>query len=136
MILIAGEVQKTILASLLANTAFAASVTNRVYDHVPQLTSYPFARIEITSDSDPRKGAGAETLEVTLHIWSQHHGSKEAKDIAVLAVAALEHTPSAASNSNALCYHLAYKNYLTSVASDGVTRHSVVRFTALAQPRS
>ncbi len=134
--MIQGEIQVAVYASLAANSAFMTAIGNRLYDNAPSGTTYPMAMLAVLSNDDSRKTENAESLDIDVHVWSQYGGSKEAMDIVALAHAVLHKHPSAGSGTNVNCFHLLFKNCPLIVDPDGITRHAIARFTALAQPRS
>ena len=56
---------------------------NRIYDEVPQGSSYPYVEIgdETTIDAGLKDKDGQEFTQ-TIHIWSRYRGSKQIKEIA------------------------------------------------------
>jgi hypothetical protein len=134
--LILWDFQKAIYASLVADTAFMASVGNRLYDNVPQGTAYPLSVLVCTSEDDSEKTSDMEKISLEIHAWSRGRGMKEAITIAGLAKTSLHHQPTKGSSATVYCCHLAYINCLTFVEPDNITRHAVARFTAVAQPKT
>ena len=56
---------------------------NRIYDEVPQGSSYPYIELgdETTIDAGLKDKDGQEFTQ-TIHIWSRYRGSKQVKEIA------------------------------------------------------
>ncbi len=136
MSLVLNAFHVAIHTALAADTTFMAAIGSRLYDNVPQTTLYPLAQLRIVSNDDSRKSQDAERFDVELHVWSQYRGAKEAETIAALAHACLHKQPSKGSGTLITCYHLMYVDCPLFVEPDNLTRHAVVRFSALAQPKT
>lgn len=76
------ELQQAIYTALKSNTSLMSLVGNRLFDHVPQNTAYPFIKI-----GDDRHTANlSDDLDcsdvlITVDVWSQQKSHKEGKTI-------------------------------------------------------
>ncbi|WP_439816223.1 DUF3168 domain-containing protein [Zavarzinia sp. CC-PAN008] len=85
------DVQRALVATLLAAPAVAALAGTRVFDHVPRRVAFPFVslRLEETADDGTKTGAGlVARFEITC--WSRRHGAAEALELAGGVVLALD----------------------------------------------
>src|SRR5690554_4378261 len=73
--------QGAILQRLKSYSPLMARAT-AVYDHVPQTAQFPYVVIgdDTAIDFDTDDTTGAEST-ITIHVWSQKRGRKEAKQI-------------------------------------------------------
>ncbi|MBX3581301.1 MAG: DUF3168 domain-containing protein [Rhizobiaceae bacterium] len=82
----AAELQKTILAALIANGELATLVGSRILDHAPANVVFPYITFGRTSVYDWSTGTEIGTEQLfTLHVWSKGNGKKEALEIMELA---------------------------------------------------
>lgn len=74
----------TAIYSTLNVAGLTALVGSRIYDDIPQAPIYPFVWIETFGEVDRRGfgGGGLPEVSIRVHVFSQHHGTKEAQDIA------------------------------------------------------
>lgn len=106
------------------------------YDAVPQKTTYPYwtvgdddSREWDTKPSDGDTGAG-EDIDVTVHQWSRYQGRKEVKDMQAATYAAL-HNADLTLDAGKLT-QIQWVSSTSFMDEDGITRHGVMRFRALA----
>lgn len=69
------ELQKAIVAVLLADTGLAALVGDRVYDAPPRNATFPHLVLDEMATSDWSTATeGGHAHRVTLHAWSRERG--------------------------------------------------------------
>jgi hypothetical protein len=75
------EVQQKVFSVLNADATLLSKV-NGVYDYVPEKTSVPYVTFgHVQSSSEGSKTDDGEKITVTLDIWSESKGRKEAVNI-------------------------------------------------------
>ncbi len=104
----------------------------RVYDHVPQDSTFPYL---VTGEAqvgpfDTKTEAGMEQ-RLTIHTWSRYRGLKETKQIMAAVTAALDGQNLAVSGHALIL--LRHESSATFLDPDGLTRHGVQRFRAVTQ---
>lgn len=120
------EVQTAVLTQLIAQ------LTCPIYDHVPEDTNFPYVTIgQDTQDDWSGEGFEGETHTLTIHIWSQYRGRKEAKDLMKEIKDAL-HEQSLTLTGHSLVL-LRWEFADTVLEEDGRTYHGTQRFRALTQ---
>jgi hypothetical protein len=78
------EVQQKVFAALDSNAELKAKVTG-IFDYVPEKTICPYVTFgHIQSSSEDTKTDNGEKVTVTLDIWSESKGRKEAVTILAL----------------------------------------------------
>lgn len=66
------DLYESIIARLKANSALITSLAGRIYSHVPQNVSYPFARVELTAEPSFTKGDNRSyRYTCRVQIWLQ-----------------------------------------------------------------
>ena len=115
-----------------------AGLSHNVYDEVPSLpegmpaTSFPYVVIgddtAIPFDTDDTVGADAT---ITIHVWSQYRGRKEAKDIQGEIYRLLNRSQLTIIGYNAVDCLWEFSE--TFVETDGATRHGVSRYRITIQ---
>lgn len=75
----AAELQAAIVAALKADPGLAALLGDRVFDHTPATAAFPYVTLgRLTGyDWSTDTERGSELL-VSLHVWSQGRGKKQA----------------------------------------------------------
>lgn len=112
--------QRALYARLVGDAALTAGITG-VFDHVPEKTAPPYVRLgegtEVPFDTFDRRGHEAS---VTLEVWSEAAGFREALEIADRVVALLTETPLAIDGHQLVSCELDTVSTLTD--PDGRTR--------------
>lgn len=124
------------LANYSALTALLASdprfAAPAIFDHVPQDAVFPYVVIGDTTaiewDTDDTTGA---EYTVTLHVWSEYRGRKEAKKIQAELYNALHRHELAISGATTVTCEWEYAE--TVLDTDGLTRQGITRFRVLAE---
>jgi len=121
--------QEAIYTALRADAGIKALVGDpaRIYDNVPQQTTYPY--ITIGDDTAAEAGAAdfdGQEITLTMHAWSQDRGRKEVKDILAAIYAALHDAVMAVTGATHV--NLRWEFSDTFRDADGQTYHGVTRF--------
>ncbi len=125
--------QRAIYAALIGDTEVTGLLGGmHVYDHVPRGSSFPYVTIGQTTERDWSTGSGdgGEHL-VTLNVWSQAAGRKQAQSI-MAAIRARLHDRALALAG----YHLVNLRHEFSETRrdpDGETVRGIVRFRAVTE---
>ena len=123
------ELQKAIYSALGSDSALSALITG-VYDDVPEGATYPYVVIgEQTAVNFGSKTLDGLEYTLTIHVWSQYRGRKEAKEIMEKIYDVLHE--SSLSVTGASLVNLRQEFETSLVDSDGITRHGVMRFRAV-----
>ena len=76
------EVQKAILAAIVANAGMTALIGDRMWDDTPQDETFPYGNFgDHTALPFDTKTDEGEELSLYLHFWSRYPGRKEILDI-------------------------------------------------------
>lgn len=109
-----------------------ATIGHPVYDHVPQVSAYPYIVIgdDTSIPFDTDASVGSEST-LTIHVWSQYRGRLEVKDILEQIYDKLNRADIAVSGCHLVeCVAEFQETYLE---SDGLTRHGVIRFRLIVE---
>lgn len=125
------NIKIAIIDALKADAPLMASITG-VYENVPQGTAYPYIAIgSMTEVKFNFFGQLGKEATLTLHVWSQHAGSKEALGITDMINAILDGAPLAVTGFYLiLCEHEITN---TLVDPDGITYHVAVDYRVTVQ---
>lgn len=125
------SVQKAVYARLTGDVAFAASVSG-VYDDALEGTAFPYVTIgdvtEVPFDVFAKNGH-EQTL--TIHVWSQKSGFKEAFQIQGAMDTLLNGYALVVDNHTTVM--LQHDGTTSLRDGDGVTRHLAIRYRAIVQ---
>ena len=123
------ELQKTIYTALNSDATLSAMITG-VYDDVPEGSTYPYVVIgEQTAVNFGSKTLDGLEYTLTVHVWSQYRGRKEAKEIMERIYNILHESNLSVTGANLV--NLRQEFETTLVDSDGITRHGIMRFRAV-----
>lgn len=128
------ELQKSIHAALVTNSALTALLSGtKIYDDVPQGTSFPYVTLGESSLRDWSTGSdeGDEHI-LTLHVWSRAKGRKQVHEIMDALHDSLDDADLSVSG-----HHLVNLRHELSEArreSDGETYYGIVRYRAVTEP--
>jgi hypothetical protein len=126
--------QRGIYQTLASSSDLSALLGGpRVYDDPPQAASYPFVSLGQSLVRDWSTGTedGAEHL-LTLHVWSQSGGKKEAHAI-IEAIRAVLHDQPLMLVDHQLV-NLRHEFSEARQDPDGDTYHGIVRYRAVTEP--
>ena len=126
--------QQSIFATLAADATLLALLGGpRVYDDVPQASAFPYLTFGHSLVRDWSTGSedGSEHV-VTLHVWSQGKGKKEAHEIMGAVRTALH--DQALSLAGHRLVNLRHELSEARREPDGDTTHGIVRYRAVTEP--
>jgi hypothetical protein len=128
------SLQQSVFATLTADTAVTALLgADRIYDDVPQGSPKPYLTLGQSTVRDWSTGteAGNEHL-LTLHVWSDARGKKQASEIADAIRMALHDQPLTLVGHRLV--NLRHEFSESRRDPDGSTIHATVRFRAVTEP--
>ena len=112
-------------AALCASSELADIVGDRIYDHIPPNTVYPYiADVDHEAEPDDTDVSEDNIIDWTLHVYSQYDGTKECYEIIGLIDDILR-------NPDFECEGLTNidRSFRAVVPDgDGKTRHGIVRY--------
>jgi len=126
--------QQAVFAALAADAPLVALLgAPRIFDDVPQGTDFPYLAFGQTTARDWSTGTedGAEHT-LTLSVWSQARGKKEAHEIMGAVRAALHDAPLALNGHRLVTLRHEFSE--TRREPDGDTIRGTVRFRAVTEP--
>jgi hypothetical protein len=134
----AWSLQQAIFAALSADAALTALIgAGRIYDDVPQGTALPYLTLGQTTERDWSTGGDAATDDgrehiLTLHVWSEGRGKKQAHAIIGAIREALHDRPLALAGHRLV--NLRHEFSEARRDADGHTIHGLARFRAVTEP--
>lgn len=127
-------VQEAAYGALMADSALQALIGNpaRLYDSVPPAALFPYVTLGdvVIQDFGTKDQTGFEQALV-FHVWSRYRGRKEMKEI-MQAIYAVLHRANL-SVTGASFVNAQFQSAATSLDSDGLTLHGVMRFRVVVQ---
>lgn len=126
--------QKAAYEALIADTALTTLLGgDRLYDHVPQSSAFPYVAIDQMRINDWSTGTerGSEHV-LMLHIWSRYDGKREAYEIADAVREALDDAELTLDDNRLVNLSHQYSDLKRD--PDGETYHGVMRFRAVTEP--
>jgi hypothetical protein len=126
--------QQSIFAVLSADSALTALIgAGRIHDDVPQASALPYLALGQTTSRDWSTATEPGTEHtLTLHVWSDAKGKKQAHEILAAARSALHDQPLTLAGHRLV--NLRHEFSEARRDSDGETLHGIVRFRALTEP--
>jgi hypothetical protein len=128
------SLQQSVFAALSADAALIALLgAGRIHDDVPQGSPKPYLTLGQSTVRDWSTGTddGNEHL-VTLHVWSDAKGKKQASEIADAVRTALHDQPLALTGHRLV--NLRHEFSEARRDPDGATIHAILRFRAVTEP--
>jgi len=128
------SLQQSIFARLTSDPALLALLgAPRVYDDVPPGTPYPYLTFGHSTLRDWSTGSeeGDEHV-LTLHVWSQAGGKRQAHEIMSAVRVALHDQPLALAGHRLV--NLRHEFSEARRDADGETTHGIVRYRAVTEP--
>lgn len=128
------SLQRSVYAALIGDSNVTGLLGGtRIYDHVPRGSVFPYVTFGQSSERDWSTGSeeGCEHV-LTLHVWSQAAGRKQAEEIMAAMRNALHDKTLALTG-----YRLVNLRHEFSDARrdpDGETIHGIVRLRAVTEP--
>lgn len=130
----AWSLQQAVFAALGADAALTALIgASRIYDDVPQGTPFPYLTFGQSTARDWSTGTeeGSEHV-LTLHVWSQSKGKKQAHEIMNAVRAVLHDQPLTLAGHRLV--NLRHEFSESRREPDGDTIHGITRFRAVTEP--
>lgn len=130
----AWSLQQAVFAALGADAALTALIgASRIYDDVPQGTPLPYLTFGQSTARDWSTGTeeGSEHV-LTLHVWSQSKGKKQAHEIMNAVRAVLHDQPLTLAGHRLV--NLRHEFSESRREPDGDTIHGITRFRAVTEP--
>lgn len=127
------DVQAALYAHLTGDTVLNGLVQGRIFDFVPQGTAFPYVAIgETVSHAFDTQSSSGNEMMVTLHVYSQARGGREAQVI-LARIREILHEADFAIASQILifCRHAGAE---LAQDQDGVTRRGTSRFHLITEP--
>ncbi len=126
------SVQKSIVQALKSDVALGVLLSGKVFDDVPQRSTYPFVSMGNAIDRDwsTSSESGSEHI-LTLHVWSKASGKKQCFEI-ISEVKRVLHDQALVVEGHQLV-NLRYVFSDARLDPDGVTYHGIVRFRAVTE---
>jgi hypothetical protein len=113
--------------SRLSGDAALATMGAAVYDEVPQDAAYPYITLgDVTETSNDTMGRTGRDVTLTIHIWSQYPGSKQAKEVYGRLDELLDRWTPTVTGWNAV--QMQQEFFESFRDPDGITRHGVARY--------
>lgn len=125
-------VQEAVRDKLLADDSLKGILSDRVYDDVPDMPTFPYVVIgDDTSVPWDTKTSTGHELTLTIHVWSRWRGRKETKTIQDHIYKALHRSSLAVTGFATVLIENEFQQ--TMLDPDGATRHGVQRFRMIVQ---
>jgi hypothetical protein len=125
------ELQKAVYAQLTGDATLMAKVTG-VFDAVPDDQAFPY--VTIGDETETGFNAFSKTgkaVVLTLHVWSQYRGFKQADEILVRINELLDGAALTVTGYTSTAMQFMSSEHLRD--PDGLTRHVVARFNCLVR---
>lgn len=124
-------IQQAIYSTLTGDAILVGMITG-VFDHVPENQPFPYVTMGEGTEVPFRTfGRNGSETTLTMHIWSQYEGFKEALDILSRMNDLLDDQPLAVAGYSTVL--LLFEHADTMLDSDGITRHVPVRYRMVVQ---
>ena len=123
---------QTILYSTLNGDSTLDGIigNNKIFDNVPQDTSYPYAIIgNFNVVNRGTKTLDGNEYSVDIDVWSTYRGKKEISQAMERIYELLHDTTYSVSGANMVISQV--RNIITLVESDGITRHGVLTLSVI-----
>jgi len=123
---------QTILYSTLNGDSTLDGIigNNKIFDNVPQDTSYPYAIIgNFNVVNRGTKTLDGNEYSVDIDVWSTYRGKKEISQAMERIYELLHDTTYSVSGANMVISQV--RNIITLVENDGITRHGVLTLSVI-----
>lgn len=128
------ELQKSLYGALVGDTDLTTLLDGtKIYDDVPQGTSFPYVTIgeSVTRDWSTGSEDGTEHI-LTLHVWSRSKGRRQVHEI-MDAMETTLHDQNLVVAGHTLV-NLRHELSEARRENDGETYHGIVRYRAVTEP--
>lgn len=122
--------QSAIYSALNGDNNLTSTLGAGVYDEVLETASYPY--VVIGEDNVIEYGTVSDDggdFTVTIDVWSQYHGGKEAKNIMDRIHTLLHDSSLSVTGFNLVNFRFEFSDIIKD--PDGITRHGIMRFRAV-----
>ena len=122
--------QASVYSALNGDNNLTSTLGAGVYDEVLETASFPYVAIgedNVLDYGTVNEDGGDFTL--TIHVWSQYHGSKEAKEIMDRVHSLLHDSSLSVTGFNLVNLRFEFSDIIKD--PDGITRHGIMRFRAV-----
>lgn len=124
-------VQMGVYAALTQDATLMAMVTG-IFDHVPDNSPFPYVAVgDLTEGQFETFARDGKDLTVTLHVWSQYQGFRQAHLVFNRIVEVLDNQPLELTGFTLVS--IRHENTQTFTDADGITRHLVGRFRVVVE---
>jgi len=122
--------QTAVFAKLSTDNNLTAVLGAKVFDDIPENTSYPYVQLgeDTAIDYSTKDQTGSE-VSVNVDVWSRYRGSLEAKNIMDRIHTLLHDSSLSVTGSNFINMRFEFSDIIRD--PDGITRHGVMRFRAI-----
>ena len=122
--------QTAIYSKLSADNNLTAVLGAKVFDDIPENTSYPYVQLgeDTAIDYSTKDSTGSE-VSVNIDVWSRYRGSLEAKNIMDRIHTLLHDSSLSVTGANFISMRFEFSDIIRD--PDGITRHGVMRFRAI-----
>ena len=123
---------QTILYSTLNGDSTLDGIVgnNKIFDNVPQDTSYPYVAIgDITAINRGTKTLDGNEYVLDIDVWSTYRGKKEISEAMERIYELLHEATYSVSGANMVVSQV--RNTVTIVENDGITRHGVLTLSVI-----
>tara|TARA_R110002050_G_scaffold251760_1_gene390050 strand:+ start:30 stop:437 length:408 start_codon:yes stop_codon:yes gene_type:complete len=123
---------QTILYSTLNGDSTLDGIVgnNKIFDHVPQDTSYPYVVLgNITTNNRGTKTVDGNEYFVDIDVWSQYRGKKQISDIMERVYELLHDTSYSVSGADMVVSQVQSTIAMTEV--DGLTKHGMISLSVI-----
>jgi hypothetical protein len=130
----AWSLQQSIFAALTADAALTALIgPGRIYDDVPQGSALPYLTLGQSTARDWSTATSDGTEHIlTLHVWSNAKGKKQAHEVLAAVRSALHDQPLTLAGHRLV--NLRHEFSEARRSPDGETIHGTARFRAVTEP--
>tara|TARA_Y100000004_G_scaffold54130_2_gene60289 strand:- start:5891 stop:6298 length:408 start_codon:yes stop_codon:yes gene_type:complete len=120
------DIQSALYSLLNADSTLDGLVgNNKIFDNVPQGTTYPYVQIGLEQSRDVgTKSLDGKIYNVDIDVWSQYRGQKEIKEITERLHDLLHNVSISVSGADSVFSNVV--STTTIVEADGITRHGIV----------
>jgi len=125
------DLQSIIYSTLNGDSTLDGIVgNNKIFDNVPQDTSYPYVIISNeTATNTGTKSLDGNEYSIDLEVYSQYRGKKEIKEIMERIYNLFHDQNFTVSGADMVVSQV--RNVITLVESDGITRHGVISLSVI-----
>lgn len=127
-------IQKAVYAVLTADPELSGLLVGGVHDFTPETAPYPFLVVGEALDIPENRldGFGWQTT-ITLHVWTQAAGNRQALGIGARVTALLDHQPLTLPGYDHIVTRFEFSQVLVDPEPPGNIRHLVLRYRVITE---